>query len=440
MDEITIIGGGLAGVEAAWQVLQRQGRVRLFEMKPVRFSPAHKSEKLAELVCSNSLKSMSSASASGLLKAEMKLLGSLLMEAAESFRVPAGQALAVDRERFSSCITERLVSHPGFELVREEVVRIPEAGTVIIATGPLTSEALAMEIERLTGSSRLYFYDAIAPVVFADSIDMQIVFRASRYGRGGDDYLNCPLTREEYERFHEQLLKAETVPLREFEQARFFEGCLPVEEMARRGKDTLAFGPMKPVGLRDPRTGREPYAVVQLRQEDICSELYGMVGFQTRLRYPEQERIFRSIPGLSRAVFARLGSMHRNTYLDSPRLLAPDFSLRQKPMLFFAGQLTGVEGYLESAATGMAAGIFALLKSRGMEPRPIPRESALGSLVRYVTTAGSGEFSPMNVNFGLLPPLAGKVPRRLKNQLLSERALKSMAEYADWLNSKLPLK
>ena len=425
-------------MEAAWQVLKRRGRVRLWEMKPVRFSKAHRSEQLAELVCSNSLKSMSLAKASGLLKAEMRLLGSLVIEAAEKFRVPAGEALAVDRERFSGYITERLCSHPGLELVREEVIQIPEAGTAVIATGPLTSDALAQEIERLTGSSRLYFYDAIAPVVHADSIDMKIVFRQSRYGKGGDDYLNCPMSREEYERFYEELVKAETVPLREFEAAKFFEGCLPIEEMAGRGKETLAFGPMKPVGLKDPRTGREPYAAVQLRQENISAELYGMVGFQTRLRYPEQERIFRMIPGLEGAAFARLGSMHRNTYLDSPRLLAPDLSLKQKPMLFFGGQLTGVEGYLESAATGMAAGIFALQKSRRMEPRPLPVESALGALVKYVTTASGAALVPMNVNFGLLAPVQGRMRRSLKNQLLSERALNCLAEYAGWLDSVLP--
>jgi len=436
MEEITIIGGGLAGVEAAWQILRRGGRVRLLEMKPTRFSPAHQSENLAELVCSNSLKSTSLENASGLLKQEMKILGSLVMETAEKSRVPAGEALAVDREKFSEQVTSRLCSEPGLSLRREEVTEIPAQGIVIIATGPLTSEALSCEIEKAVGAAKLYFYDAIAPVVFAGSVDRKIAFRQSRYGKGGDDYLNCPLSKDEYGRFYEELLKAETVALRDFEKPKFFEGCLPIEEMARRGKDTLTFGPMKPVGLRDPLTGREPFAAVQLRQETISGELYGLVGFQTRLKHPEQARIFRMIPGLENAEFARYGSMHRNTYIDSPRALNQDLSLKSDPRIYFAGQITGVEGYLESAACGMAAGIFALLKAEGMKHLPIPPETAIGALIKYVTTE-TREFVPMNVNFGLLPSLPG-IRKKAKKKLLVERAGELMAGYAGTLDSELP--
>ena len=438
MKEITIIGGGLAGAEAAWQIVKRGGKARLYEMKPERFSAAHKSESLAELVCSNSFKSVSLENASGVLKQEMKMLGSLVIEGAEKFRVPAGEALAVDREKFSAYITERLASLPGIEIVRKEHSELPASGIVIIASGPLTSDALAKEIERLTGKERLYFYDAIAPVVFAGSIDMKVAFKKSRYDKGGDDYINCPMNTYEYERFYEELIKAETVPLREFEKPKFFEGCLPIEEMARRGKETICYGPMKPVGLIDPRTSMEPFAVVQLRQENISAELYGMVGFQTRLRYPEQERVFRLIPGLEKAEFAKLGSMHRNTYINSPKLLGADLSLRANPDILFAGQITGVEGYMESAAMGIAAGIFGLLKADEKPALSFPEQSAIGSLIKYVSIEPSGDFAPMSANFGLLPPLGASHRKKDRKKLLSGRALEAMQEFSRALESTLP--
>ncbi len=429
MQEIIIIGGGLAGAEASWQILKRGGKVRLYEMKPERFSPAHRSEKLAELVCSNSLKSKSPENASGLLKQEMKLFGSLVMESAEKFAVPAGEALAVDREPFSGYITDQLLAEPGLELIREEVTAIPAQGIVIIATGPLSSEGMAKEIERITGSDRLYFYDAIAPVIYAESINMTVAFRQSRYDKGGADYLNCPMSREEYERFYQELIQADLVPLREFEMPKFFEGCLPIEEMARRGKETLCYGPMKPKGLSDPRTRAEPFAAVQLRQEDLSAELYGMVGFQTRLKYPEQERIFRLIPGLEQAEFARLGSMHRNTYLHSPGLLNPDLSLKTDPRIFFAGQISGVEGYLESASCGIAAGIYAWFRSQGREPPMIPKESVIGALVNYVSFPRETGFVPINANWGIFPELIPRVKKQDKKKLLAERALVATGEY-----------
>ena len=440
MELITIIGGGLAGAEAAWQIARRGGRVRLFEMKPGRFSPSHRSADLGELVCSNSLKSISPENASGVIKNEMKLAHSLVLEAAEKFRVPAGEALAVDREKFSAFITERLAAEPAIEIVREEVIKIPDAGVVIIASGPLTSDALAAEIERVSGSERLYFYDAISPVIYAESIDQTIAFRQSRYGKGGADYINCPMTKEEYDRFFDALTTAETVPLRDFEQAKFFEGCLPVEEMARRGRETLCYGPMKPVGLFDPRTHTEPHCVVQLRQENISAELFGMVGFQTRLRHPEQERIFRMIPGLEHAEFARLGSMHRNTYLCSPKLLNADLSLKARPELFFAGQITGVEGYLESSACGIMAGVFALMKARGLASEGWPLECLMGGLLRHVTTLVHGAFSPMNANFGLLKPLARRARRQDKKRLLSERSAQAAQEFYRRLETAAPFR
>jgi methylenetetrahydrofolate--tRNA-(uracil-5-)-methyltransferase len=438
MKEINIIGGGLAGAEAAWQIARRRGRARLFEMKPEKFSAAHKNQDLAELVCSNSLKSASLENGSGLLKQEMKLFGSLVIKAAEKFRVPAGEALAVDREKFSQYITGQLSREPGIEIVRKEVATIPTEGITILATGPLTSDAMAAEIERITGSSRLYFYDAIAPIVYADSINMGIAFRKSRYNKGGDDYINCPMSAEEYGKFYDELIHAQTVPLREFEDAKFFEGCLPIEEMARRGKDTLAFGPMKPVGLADPRTGNTPCAVLQLRQENISAQLFSMVGFQTRMKHPDQQRVFRMIPGLEKAEFARFGSMHRNTYINSPKLLNPDLSLRVDPRIFFAGQITGVEGYMESAACGMVAGIFAMMKSIGKTCESLPPESAIGSLIKYVTTESSADFVPMNINFGLLAPLGAKVKKKDKKKILADRALETLAGYAGWLDTVLP--
>jgi len=422
-EPITIIGGGLAGCEAAARIAAAGLSCRLIEMKPVRFSPAHQSEQLAELVCSNSFKSESLTSAHGLLKAEMKRLGSLVIAMAEETRVPAGQALAVDRERFADHMTHAVEHLPGIEILRDEVTSIPTSGIVIIATGPLTSEALAQAIRELTHTEALSFYDAIAPIVTAESVDFAIAFRASRYEQGGDDYINCPLSREEYERFCRELMAGRKAPLREFETPQFFEGCLPIEVMAERGPETLAFGPMKPVGLTDPRTGKRPYAIVQLRQDDLAGTLYNLVGFQTRLAYPEQERIFRLIPGLERAEFARLGSIHRNTFIHSPSLLNPDLSLRSDPRIFFAGQITGVEGYLESSACGILAGINAGRRAEAKPPLVLPGTTLIGALIRYVTTPRPGAFQPMNSNFGILEPLSPSVPKSLRKQTLVERAL-----------------
>jgi len=423
MEPITVIGGGLAGCEAAARIAAAGLPCRLLEMKPHRFSPAHQSEQLAELVCSNSFKSESLTNAHGLLKAEMKLLGSLVLAMAEETRVPAGSALAVDRERFADHMTHAVEQLPGVEIVREEAASIPAAGIVIVATGPLTSAALAQAVRELCHREALSFYDAIAPIVTAESIDQSIAFRASRYDQGGGDYLNCPMTREEYERFYQALLAGRKVPLREFEAPNYFEGCLPIEVMAERGPETLAFGPMKPVGLTDPRTGQRPYAVVQLRQDDLAGTLYSLVGFQTRLAYPEQERIFRMIPGLAHAEFVRLGSVHRNTFIHSPSLLHPDLSLRSDPRLFFAGQITGVEGYLESAAAGIIAGINAGRRALGREPLVLPATTLIGALVRYVTTQREGPFSPMAANFGILEPLAGPGPKHQRKPKLVERSL-----------------
>lgn len=423
MKPIIVIGGGLAGCEAVNQIAAAGLPCRLVEMKPQRFSPAHHSECLAELVCSNSFKSESLNSAHGLLKAEMKLLGSLVLRAAEETRVPAGSALAVDRARFAEVMTRAVQALPGVEIVREEVTQIPADSIVIVATGPLTSEPLLQSLSRLTGQETLFFYDAIAPIVAGDSIDLSQAFRGARYGKGGDDYLNCPFTQAEYERFYRELLAGRQVPPREFEEPRYFEGCLPIEVMAERGPETLLFGPMKPVGLTDPRTGRRPFAVVQLRQDDLAATLYHLVGFQTRLTYPEQERIFRLIPGLEHADFVRFGSVHRNTFFRAPSLLHPDLSLRQDPRIFFAGQITGVEGYLESAAAGIIAGINASRRVRGQAPLILPPATLIGALVRYVTTPRDGQFQPMAANFGLLEPLTGTGPKSERKARLVQRSL-----------------
>ncbi len=423
---ITIIGGGLAGCEAAWQAAGLGVPVTLFEMKPTRYSAAHTLPSLAELVCSNSLRGASLENAVGLLKEEMRRLGALFMKAADATRVPAGGALAVDRELFSAFMTEHIQAHPLITVIREEVEKIPDDGIVIIASGPLTSETLAGEIAGLTGPY-LYFYDAIAPIVTASSLDYGIIFRASRYGKGdGDDYLNCPMTCEEYESFLAALLAADKVPSRNFEKLVHFEGCMPVEELASRGRDTLRFGPMKPVGLTDPRSGREPHAVVQLRMENREATLFNLVGFQTKLTYPEQKRVFRMIPGLAQAEFARLGSMHRNTYVNAPAVLAGTLQQKNNPRILFAGQITGVEGYVESAATGYLAGINAArLSRRGMDAviAPPPATTAHGALIHYITTAESRNFQPMNVNYGLFPPLEGKVRKSERRQKLAQRAL-----------------
>jgi methylenetetrahydrofolate--tRNA-(uracil-5-)-methyltransferase len=422
---IEIIGAGLAGSEAAWQLARRQVRVRLIEMRPVRMTEAHRTGGFAELVCSNSLRGASLETAVGVLKEEMRRLGSLVIAAADRARVPAGGALAVDRDDFSRAITETLSAHPMIEVVRAEAAAIP-AGPVIIATGPLTSPALSDALNALIGPRNLYFYDAIAPIVTAESIDTSIAFRASRYGKGGDDYINCPMSEDEYGAFVAAVVAAEKVPLHPFEKPVYFEGCMPIEEMARRGAMTLAFGPMKPVGIIDPRTGRRPFAVVQLRQDDREGRLYNMVGFQTKMTYPEQRRVLRMIPGLAHADFARLGSLHRNTFIDSPRLLRPTLQLRARDDLFLAGQMVGVEGYVESAAAGLLA---ALNAERLVSVRPLlepPRESVLGSLIAYITDPSRREFQPMNANFGLLPELEHRERGRFKKAALGERALAAM--------------
>lgn len=435
---ITIIGGGLAGTEAAWQAASRGVAATLYEMKPARFSPAHSLPTLAELVCSNSLRGASLENAVGLLKEEMRRMGSLFMEAADATKVPAGGALAVDRELFSRFITERIESHPLISVVHEEVSEIPGDGIVVIASGPLTSEPMALAISRLTGPY-LYFYDAIAPIVTSSSIDYGTVFRSSRYGKGdGDDYLNCPMTRDEYDAFVAALLAADKVPTRDFEKLIHFEGCMPVEELASRGHDTLRFGPMKPVGLTDPRSGREPHAVVQLRMENREGTMFNLVGFQTKLTYPEQQRVFRMIPGLEQAEFVRLGSMHRNTFINAPTVLDPTLRMKSEPRILFAGQITGVEGYVESAASGFVAGVnAALLALHGPDAKlPVPpAATAHGALVRHITEADPKHFQPMNVNYGLFPELSGRFKKAERRRLLAERALKELDEWQATISS-----
>ncbi len=423
-EPITIIGGGLAGCEAAWQIARAGLDVRLYEMKPARFSPAHSSALLGELVCSNSLRGAALTNAVGLLKEELRRCDALFMKAADASAVPAGGALAVDREAFAAFLTGQIEGHPAIELVREEVNQIPPAGIVIIASGPLTSAALSEHLRALTGSEQLYFYDAIAPIVEADSIDFSVAWRASRYGKGGDDYLNCPLSREEYHAFVAALREAEKVQPRAFEKAIHFEGCMPIEELAERGDMTLAFGPMKPVGLPDPRTGREPFAVVQLRQDNRHATLYNLVGFQTKLKYPEQQRIFRTIPGLGQARFARLGSMHRNTFVNAPACLTRSLQLQNHPRLFFAGQITGVEGYVESAACGFLAGLFAAATRTGQPLPSPPATTGLGALLAHLTESSPEGFQPMNINYGLFPPMEKRPRGRSERRLaLAERAL-----------------
>jgi methylenetetrahydrofolate--tRNA-(uracil-5-)-methyltransferase len=426
---VTVIGGGLAGCEAAWQLLMHGRRVRLIEMKPGRFSPAHKSPRLAELVCSNSLRSASLDNAVGLLKEEMRRLGSLIMAAADATSVPAGKALAVDRNAFSLLVEERLLAEPGLELIRTEVTELPAAGVVIVASGPLTSDALARAISARTGAEHLYFYDAISPIVEGESIDRDRVFAASRYGHGEADYLNCPLDRETYEAFWKCLIEAEEVPLHTFEEIKCFEGCLPIEVIARRGIETLAHGPMKPVGLTDPRTGEQPHAVVQLRREDREGILYNLVGFQTKMTWPEQRRIFRMIPGLEKIEFARYGSIHRNTFLNAPALLTPSLQLRAEERLFIAGQISGVEGYVESAAMGLLAGINAESYLSGRDIIPPPRETALGALIHHITNAEAKSFQPMNVTFGLFPPLGGRIRKRDRGACYANRSLTALERW-----------
>ncbi len=433
MDFITIIGGGLAGSEAAWQAAKRGIRVRLYEMRPLRMTPAHKTDLLAELVCSNSLRSNDPLSAPGLLKTELHMAGSIIMEAALHSEVPAGSALAVDRTLFSSYITEKLRSHHLIEIIHEEINEIPD-GYCIIATGPLTSDALSEALKRLLSEEHLYFYDAIAPIVDAETIDFSKVFRASRYGKGGDDYLNCPMNKEEYERFYNALIEADIVAKRDFEDMKVFEGCMPIEIMARRGHDTLRFGPMKPVGLIDPRTNKEPYAVVQLRIENRDRTAYNIVGFQTRLKWPEQKQVFRMIPGLENAEFLRYGSIHRNTFINSPLFLNKDLSLKIKDSIYLAGQITGVEGYIESTAMGLIAGINLSRRIKGLSFVPVPPDTAHGSLIRYITESEPRGFQPSNINFALLPPLEKKIKdKRLRRELIVKRAIESWKRYMEEL-------
>ena len=424
----------MAGVEAARALSARGVAVRLHEMRPVKPTAAHKTSDLAEIVCSNSLGSLEIAAGSGLLLAEMERLGSVVVKAAKANRVPAGGSLAVERAGFGRDVTAAIAALPGVELVREEVRALPATGPVIVATGPLTSEELHASIRALTGDDGLYFYDAIAPIVSADSIDMEKVYAKSRYDKGTPDFLNCPMNRDEYHAFVEALLAGEKVQPKDFEKEVFFEGCMPVEEMARRGKETLAFGPMRPVGLEDPRTGRRPYAVVQLRREDRDGQLYNLVGFQTKLRYPEQKRVFAMIPGLERAEFVRLGSMHRNTFLNAPRLLAPDLSLRARPDLFFAGQMIGVEGYAESAALGMMAGLSLADRLQGRTFEPPPRTTAIGGLMAYLREADPKHFQPMNVNAGLLPPLPK--PPRDKREKKRQLAIRALEDLEGWIAAR----
>ena len=419
-----VIGAGLAGCEAAWQLVRRGIPVTLYEQKPVRMSPAHHSPLFAELVCSNSLRSDRLQNAVGLLKEEMRLMDSLVLAAADQARVPAGGALAVDRERFSGYITEKLRSHPLVTVAEEEMTAVPDA-PAIIATGPLTSDALAVSIAAMPEVSTLNFYDAAAPIVTAESLNMDKVFRASRYERG-DDYLNCPMNREEYEAFVAALITAEGAPVHGFEESRVFEGCMPVESMAKRGPMVLAFGPLKPVGLRDPHTGKEPYAVVQLRQDDAAGTLYNLVGFQTRLKFPEQKRVFGMIPGLENAEFARYGVMHRNTFLNSPGLLDMHYQMLMKPGLYFAGQMTGVEGYVESAGSGMVAGISLALQIQGREMPDLTCQTALGALGHYVS-APNRNFQPMNITFGIMDGLNQRVrSKQQRYEMISQRALERL--------------
>lgn len=432
-EEIVVIGAGLAGSEAAFQLAKRGFRVKLYEMRPYKLTPAHKTGLFGELVCSNSLRSKDLTKAVGLLKEELKRLGSLIMEAASVSEIPGGKAWVVDREVFARYITERMQSFENIQIIREEVKEIPLDKIVIVATGPLTSEALAQHLASLIEAPFLHFYDALSPIVYADSINWEKVFIADRGSSEEGVYVNCPLTKEEYEAFVEELLRAEKVPLRPFEEPKYFEGCLPIEVMAERGKYTLAYGPMKPVGLIDPRTGKKPFAVVQLRPENKEKTLYNMVGFQTKLKYHEQERVFRMIPGLERAEFARFGSVHRNTFVNAPLVLTPYLQLRSKPNVFLAGQITGVEGYVESTAMGLMAGLNAARLALG-EPLILPPpETAIGALMSYLQKANPKHFQPMNINWGLFPPIIlPQTAKKDKYELLAQRALEKLEA---WLKS-----
>lgn len=432
MKKVIIVGAGMAGSEAAWQVAQRGIKVDLYEMRPEKSTPAHKTEKFAELVCSNSLRGAGLENAVGLLKEEMRQLNSIIMESADINRVPAGGALAVDREGFSQYITDKVKNHPNVTVINKEIETIPQEddAITIIASGPLTSEVLAKSIGELTGQDYFYFYDAAAPLISKESIDMSKAYRASRYGKGTADYINCPMDKEEYEKFWQELTTAELAPIKEFEKAKFFEGCMPVEEMACRGIDTLLYGPLKPVGLEDPKTGKRPYAVVQLRQDNAADSLYNIVGFQTHLKWPEQKRVFGLIPGLENAEFVRYGVMHRNTFINSPELLRPTLQYKDRDDLLFAGQMTGVEGYIESAASGLVAGVNAAYLAKGENPVIFPEQTAHGSMCKYITSAVAKHFQPMNANFGLMPPLEERIrDKKLKKQKIAERALEFLAKF-----------
>jgi methylenetetrahydrofolate--tRNA-(uracil-5-)-methyltransferase len=433
MNRVTVIGAGLAGSEAAWQIASRGIPVKLVEMRPVRKTPAHRGDQFAELVCSNSLRAGGLTNAVGILKEEMRKLTSLIMKSADLHAVPAGGALAVDREAFSQTITRTLSEHPLIEVVKEEVTKLPR-GITVVATGPLTSPDLSSELQALTGEEYLYFYDAAAPIVEKDSIDMEKVFLQSRYDKGEAAYLNCPMNEEEFNRFYDALISAESAPLKEFEKEIYFEGCMPVEVMARRGKKTLLFGPMKPVGLTDPRTGKRPFAVVQLRQDNSAGTLFNLVGFQTHLKWGPQKEVLQLIPGLENAEIVRYGVMHRNTFLNSPRLLQPTYQFREREDLFFAGQITGVEGYVESAAAGLLAGINAARLAKGEELITLSAATAMGSLAHYITTTDAKHFQPMNANFGLFSSLES--PRRGKRERAEQYAERALAEL-DQIASKI---
>lgn len=416
--QVTVIGAGLAGTEAAWQIASRGVRVKLYEMRPVVKTPAHHTDKFAELVCSNSLRANGLTNAVGVLKEEMRMLNSLVLSAADKHAVPAGGALAVDRDGFSGEITSTLHRHPLIEVVNEELTSLPEDGIVVVATGPLTSPALSEQIKALMGEEYFYFYDAAAPIIEKDSIDMNKVYLASRYDKGEAAYLNCPMTEEEFDVFYEALITAEVAQLKEFEKEIYFEGCMPIEVMMKRGKQTALFGPMKPVGLVNPHTGELPHAVVQLRQDNAAGTLYNLVGFQTHLKWGEQKRVFSLIPGLENAEFVRYGVMHRNTFINSPKLLLPTYQFKERPNLFFAGQMTGVEGYVESAASGLIAGMNAAKAALGQELVVLPVETTLGSMAQYITTADFKHFQPMNANFGLLPKLETKIRNKKEKMKL----------------------
>ena len=428
---INVIGGGLAGAEAAWQIAKHDDvTVRLFEMRPTKMTPAHHTQNFAELVCTNSMRSNELTNAVGLLKEEMRQFDSLIMQAADATRVPAGGALAVDRETFSQYVTDKLMSLPNIEIVAGEVRSIPQDEITVVATGPLTSETFAEQIKALNGQDSLHFFDAAAPIVAADSIDMNKVYKKSRYDRGEAAYLNCPMNKDEFELFYNELVRAETAEMHGFEDESVFEGCMPIEVMAERGFKTMLFGPLKPVGLEDPHTGEEPFAVIQLRQDDAKATMYNIVGFQTHLKWPEQKRVFRLIPGLENAEFIRYGVMHRNTYINSPLVLQQNYESKIQPGLFFAGQMTGVEGYVESAGSGLVAGINAYRAFKGQEPLFFPETTELGGIAHYITHTSSKNFQPMNANFALIPTLKTRIrQKKERNLALSERALAALAEF-----------